>query len=471
MVLRRLSQQLAVVTHDQHRFLGALELSLQPALGRHVQKVVRFVKEQHLVRTTKQGLQGQPFLLTPGQGADFAPLGLVVADAKSLGAAGIEDHFGVVPARIGVVGQGLRITQLGRFAVVLHQLQLQPVELGHRPTQCRRRQREQQIAYGRWAPDAADELAHHAQATAPGDRAAARHQITSDDLQQRGLARAVGSNQGDDGTLANAEGHIVEQHPPVGQVIAAAARVRALDGLRAIRLRAPSQHLLASEVMSHRGGQQRSRQPPILLARSVGPTGGRCARGRAGGVDEQAEQPLGLRPALDRVLLVHLARVLGEAPEPRPVPDRGGRCALGERLQEERDPRGARRATRCRRCRPRGRSPRRPPRSRSARSRRCALRLRWMQVIRKRRRSSPRRRVLDRGLRARQLLAATRAPASAAHACCSSRRGAPRRSAIARARTPGPALGVVGDGHDAALHAQPAAATAAHGPDDDRPPR
>ena len=53
------------MAHDQHRFLGALQLSLQPAFGRHIQKVVRFVEEQHLVRTTKQGLQGQPLLLTP----------------------------------------------------------------------------------------------------------------------------------------------------------------------------------------------------------------------------------------------------------------------------------------------------------------------------------------------------------------------------------------------------------------------
>ena len=53
-----------------------------------------------------------------------------------------------------------------------------------------------------------------------GDRAAGRHQIAGDDLQQRGLARAVGPDQGDDGTLANAKGHVVEQHPPVGQVIA-----------------------------------------------------------------------------------------------------------------------------------------------------------------------------------------------------------------------------------------------------------
>ena len=52
--LRGLSQQLAIMTHQQHRFLGALELALQPALGRHIQEVVRLVKQQDLIRTTKQ---------------------------------------------------------------------------------------------------------------------------------------------------------------------------------------------------------------------------------------------------------------------------------------------------------------------------------------------------------------------------------------------------------------------------------
>ena len=38
-------------------------------------------------------------------------------------------------------------------------------------------------------------------------------------LQQGGLARTVGPDQGDDGTLADPERHVVEQHSPVGQVI------------------------------------------------------------------------------------------------------------------------------------------------------------------------------------------------------------------------------------------------------------
>src|SRR5262249_54663165 len=61
----------------------------------------------------------------------------------------------------------------------------------------------------------------------------------------------------------------------------------------------------------------------------------RVARVRAaGGVDEQSEQALRLRPALDGVLLVDLARALGQAPDPRvrliAAPD----ALLGERREQ-----------------------------------------------------------------------------------------------------------------------------------------
>ena len=72
----------------------------------------------------------------------------------------------------------------------------------------------------RGVTDAADELTHHAQTAAPRDRAAGRRQITSNDLQQCGLAGTVGPNQGDRGAFTNAEGHIVEQYAAVGKVVA-----------------------------------------------------------------------------------------------------------------------------------------------------------------------------------------------------------------------------------------------------------
>ena len=62
--------------------------------------------------------------------------------------------------------------------------------------------------------------------------------------------------------------------------------------------------------------QQRRGQPAVLLARRVHEPA-RVARVRAAArVHEQAEQPLRLRPALDGVLLVHLARHVRAAPDP-----------------------------------------------------------------------------------------------------------------------------------------------------------
>ena len=43
-------------------------------------------------------------------------------------------------------------------------------------------------------------------------------QLAGDDPQQGGLAGTVGADQGDLGPLAHAEGHVVEQHPAVGQL-------------------------------------------------------------------------------------------------------------------------------------------------------------------------------------------------------------------------------------------------------------
>src|SRR5512133_12413 len=125
--LRGLSQQLAVVTDQQYRLLRVLQLRLQPSLGRHIEKIVRLVKKQYLIRTAKQGFQGQALLFATGQRADFPPLGLVVADAEGRRAASVEDYLSVVASCVRVVDECLRVVELGPLAVVLHQLKFQPV--------------------------------------------------------------------------------------------------------------------------------------------------------------------------------------------------------------------------------------------------------------------------------------------------------------------------------------------------------
>src|SRR4029078_8167459 len=62
----------------------------------------------------------------------------------------------------------------------------------------------------------------------------------------------------------------------------------------------------------------------------------RVARVRAAArVDEQPQEALGLRPALHGVLLVHLARVLGEPPDPRVRLVAPADALLGQRLQHD----------------------------------------------------------------------------------------------------------------------------------------
>src|SRR5664279_2429447 len=66
---------------------------------------------------------------------------------------------------------------------------------------------------------------------------------------------------------------------------------------------------VAQQLAGERGRQQGGGQAAILLARRVDQAPGVARVRAAGGVDQQPQQPLGLRPALDGVLLVDVARV------------------------------------------------------------------------------------------------------------------------------------------------------------------
>ena len=46
------------------------------------------------------------------------------------------------------------------------------------------------------------------------------HQLSCDDAQERGLAGAVGTDERDLGAVTDPEGRLVEQHPPVGELVA-----------------------------------------------------------------------------------------------------------------------------------------------------------------------------------------------------------------------------------------------------------
>ena len=81
-----------------------------------------------------------------------------------------------------------------------------------------RRHRQQQVPHRPVVMALGHHLAHHAEPAAAHDGPAVRRELTGDDPQQRGLAGPIGTNQGNLRTLADAEGDVVEQHPPVGQL-------------------------------------------------------------------------------------------------------------------------------------------------------------------------------------------------------------------------------------------------------------
>jgi hypothetical protein len=91
-------EQFPVVADQQHGLRRCGQLLLQPALGRHVQVVIRLVEQEHAIGPAQQRLEHQPLLLPAGQRVHVAPAALVVRDAQGRDAAGIPVHLGGVTA-------------------------------------------------------------------------------------------------------------------------------------------------------------------------------------------------------------------------------------------------------------------------------------------------------------------------------------------------------------------------------------
>jgi len=213
---RRPGQQFAVVADEQDGLRAGPQLVLQPAFGRHVEVVVRLVEQQYLVGAAQQRLQGQPLLLTAGQGADHPVLRPLQRDAEGGHRDGVPEHLGVVPAGIAPGGEGFGVAHLGALVVDFHQGDLgglQPVPGGPHRRGC---EGQQQLAHRRRIADRPDELAHHAEPARASDRPGRRSEVAGDQPQQGGVARPVGPHERHLGPVPDPERDVVEQHPAVG---------------------------------------------------------------------------------------------------------------------------------------------------------------------------------------------------------------------------------------------------------------
>ena len=113
------------------------------------------------------------------------------------------------------------------------------------------------------------------------------------------------------------------------------------EGLRAARMRAPRSTSSPSGVWATAAASTRRLQPAVLVARRVHQAAGVAPVGASRGVDQQAQQALGLGPALHRVLLVQVARVAGQSPDPGLSLVAAADAALGQSLQQHAGARAA----------------------------------------------------------------------------------------------------------------------------------
>ena len=241
---RGVVEQLAVVADHQDRLVRLADPPLEPDLAGDVEVVVRLVEQQHLVGPAQQELEHQALLLAAGEGAAAPVLRAVVGKRERGHRADVPGDLDVVAAGVGELRERVGVGHLGLLVVGLHQRELAAVDLGGGRADPRRRDAEQQVGDRRVvAEPGADHLAHHPEPAGAGHRAGVRRQLAGDDPQQRRLAGAVGADQRDLGALADAERHVVEQHPAVRQLVPHPCHVHmshvgglsAIAGLAAIR--------------------------------------------------------------------------------------------------------------------------------------------------------------------------------------------------------------------------------------------
>ena len=216
---RGVVEQLAVVADEEDRLGRLADASLEPDLAGHVEVVVGLVEQQHLVGTAQEVLQHQPLLLAARQRAEQAVARAVEGQAHRRGRAHVPRHLDVVAAGVGVVGERRGVGHLGLLVVGVHQRELGRVDRRGSGTHALGRDRQQQVVDGLVAAAVPDELPHHAEPTGARDDAGVGREVAGHDPQQRRLAGAVGAHERDLLPVADPEADVVEQHPPVRQLV------------------------------------------------------------------------------------------------------------------------------------------------------------------------------------------------------------------------------------------------------------
>jgi hypothetical protein len=161
--------ELTIVAHEQHRLRRIPQPLLQPPLTGYVQIVVRLVEQQHLVLTTQQQLEREALLLTAGQGRQLAVLADVIGQSECGDRDGVPEHLRVIAARVAPVRQRMRVRQLGRLVIALHEGDLGRLEVGPGGADRFGRERDQEFLHRGRVADPPDELPHDPQATHPRD--------------------------------------------------------------------------------------------------------------------------------------------------------------------------------------------------------------------------------------------------------------------------------------------------------------
>ena len=223
-----LGQQLPVVRDVEHGLVDFAQPALQPPLGRYVEEVVRLVEQQHLVGAAQQQLKREPLLLPARECPHRTRPSWLPGQVERADAGGVEEHLGVVPAGLAPGRDRLGVAQLSLLGRA-----------------SRTRPRASAACIARSAAASRTPAARTAGAASEGeaqDRRAERvpaimpmncritprpparaiaPSVTGRSpatiLKQRRLAGAVRPDQGHLGALADPEGHVGEEHPPVGE--------------------------------------------------------------------------------------------------------------------------------------------------------------------------------------------------------------------------------------------------------------